>query len=74
MDRITALQQKHSWLTEKQARFILTTRYWKFSRELGMEGATLAAALDNCVHIYSQLDEPEMRNTLARFQEKFVAK
>ena len=72
MDRITQLQQQHSWLSDEQARLILASRYYKFTRDLELSGSTLDAAMDNCVTIYTRLPEPEMRDVLARFQEHYV--
>ena len=73
MSRIKQLQKKHKWLSTEEARFVLVTRYWKFSRELGMHGDTLDAAMDNCVRIYTQLPEPAMRAVLTRFKDQFIA-
>ena len=73
MSRIKQLQKKHNWLSTEEARFVLVTRYWKFSRELGMSGDALNTAMDNCVRIYTKLPEPAMRDMLARFQEHFMS-
>ena len=71
-NRIQQLQDKHTWLTDTQAQFILATRYWTFTREMGMEGATLNAAMDNAVKIYTRLPEDAMRDMMARFEERFI--
>ena len=71
MDRITQLREKHPWLSEEKARWVLLTRYWTFTREMDMTGDTLNAALDNCVTIYSRLPEESMRDMVSRFEEKF---
>ena len=72
MDRIEQLQEAHSWLTEGQARFILMTRYWTFTRELKLSGDTLRSAMDNCVLVYQRLPEEDMRNLLRRVEERFA--
>ena len=72
MDRIQQLQKKHKWLSTEDARFVLVTRYWKFTREMGMTGDTLDAAMDNCVRIYTRLPEPAMRDMIARFKDQFI--
>ena len=72
MNRIKQLQKKHPWLSEEKARFVLTTRYLTFTRELGLDGETLNAAMDNCVRIYTQFEEDVMRDMISRFEEKFV--
>ena len=36
MNRIEKLQQKHPWLSEEKARWVLLTRYWTFTREMEM--------------------------------------
>ena len=73
MDRITQLREKHPWLSEEKARFILTSRYLVFTREMDMTGETLNAAMDNCVTIYRRMPEQSMRDMVARFEEKFVS-
>jgi hypothetical protein len=72
MNRIEQLQQTHPWLSEDKARFILTTRYLVFTREMEMDGDTLQAAMDNCVTIYTRMPEQSMRDMVARFEEKFI--
>lgn len=72
IDRIQQLRDSHSWLTEEEARFILMTRYWTFTRDLNLAGDTLSAAMSNCVLIYTRLPEEDMRNLLSRVKEAFA--
>ena len=72
MNRIDKLQRHHSWLTEDQARMILASRYFKFTRDLNLTGSAVDKMMDNCVFIYTQLEEPDMRDVLARLQEHYV--
>ena len=69
MDRIQTLQAKRPWLKENEARSLLLTRYWKFTREMDMNPAQVKAMLDNCVTIYSALNETKLRNLIARANE-----
>ena len=71
-DRIQQLQDPHSWLTEEEARFILMTRYWTFTRDLKLSGDALRAAMDNCVLIYRRLPEEDMRSLLVRVKQAFA--
>ena len=71
-DRIEQLQDSHSWLTEEEARFILMTRYFTFTRDLKLTGDTLRSAMDNCVLIYTRLPEEDMRSLLSRVKEAFA--
>ena len=70
-DRISELQEAHSWMSEENARYLLLSRYWVFTRELRLAGDALSAAMDNAVLIYRRLPEEDMRKTLMRCLLKF---
>ena len=70
-DRITALQEEHSWMSEEGARMLLLSRYWVFTRELKLSGDSLSQAMDNAVLIYRRLPEEDMRETFNRCLLKF---
>ena len=70
-DRISRLRDAHPWLSEENARYLLLSRYWVFTRELNLAGDSLTQAMENCVLIYRRLPEEDMRETLNRCLLKF---
>ena len=70
-DRITRLQEAHSWMSEENARYLLLSRYWVFTRDLHLAGDTLSQAMENAVLIYRRLPEEDMKQTLMRCLLKF---
>jgi hypothetical protein len=70
-DRISALREAHPWMSEENARYLILSRYWVFTRELNLAGDSLNQAMDNCVLIYRRLPEEDMRKNLMRCLLKF---
>ncbi len=67
----TALTGTHQWLSEKKAHWILESRIHAFTRDLGLQGPQLEAALAKAIAIYQQMSEEDLRNTIARFEEHY---
>ena len=69
-DRITRLRSAHRWMNDQEARLLLVNRFWYFSKTGRFSAPVLEQLMENCVQIWTSVDEKEMRNIMHRFEVK----
>jgi len=62
----------HPWLTEKKAQWMLQTRVHVFLNEMEMDEEAAMEAMAQAVHIYENMSETDLRNTISRFEEHYL--
>lgn len=65
------LMDAHPWLTARKAHWILQTRVHTFLEEMQMDQEEAADALAKATYIYENMNEHELRDTIARFEEHY---
>ena len=64
--------ESHSWLSEEKSHWLVQTRLATFAGDLQLEGNELSYALESSAHIYKQMSEGQLRDTISRFEEFFT--